>query len=926
MRADDIMYLVMYKRLAYGAWMGLRKPEKEEKKGNVKTCWTGKNVWVCALAACGFLVLPAQAEDMILSWKGAEKDPHPCLYVTAKDVAAAKAARKDLDALAAKTAFSGNMEEAIAAVLLTQNPAAEKEVIAGALRAMDGMIPVGLADAALATKTITAEERASLVGKIARACYMVNDPRYFSPDAPHASMCLNMYTTAAFYRLALAALIPSHPRAKVWFDGALAELQEQLDDWVDPQGGMAECPHYSMVIFDQWMGAFVIARNANAADFGQLFNPKLRKAAEWFGNISTPRDPVNNGARRLPSYGHTYFNESTCAFGMMATLWKGRDPAFAAHMEWLHREHGSFGAPGILSPYPAFMEYRSLFLQSGVEPKVPAWSSQYYQETGVQLRNVMGSDRETTLYMIAGRFHSHYYNDSGSIVIWGKGRELCGDDNYQFKRAKESRESHSMIDKPATYNEERVMALKEFSSAKDLDYVSGIRQGWKRQVAFVKDADPLAPNYFVVSDTVDAKSAPTMWRLYLSASEIMPTPNGVTAVGLDDVDMDIVFTRPAKVDVEIRSETLPPTPYSKDPIVVRHIAVPVEKAGTVTAVLYPRLKTEKPVEVMALDNGLGVKVVTPAGTDVVYLNPGPVKAELGGKAFEGKVGLLKERGVKVAMTAPGACDIPRTFWTDGDPQLRRIHWKNKLQYPPFPDYEEAVTPNGGNVLILDQQKPVSAGGFTATQPPSPPWTDKDQPGREATDVAVTWNDQVLDVTFTCADKGIVASVHDNDNIKLWKDDCVYVWLDPGHTHNDEKKCVMVQLSASGAWHDSTNGSPASNVEGLKTEVARTATGWTARLQIPWKGLGVSTPKPGDVWGVNFTRMDHPGKFDLKAMEMSAWAPLYFHPGDASDLMWLGHLVFTAKGEEAAVAVGREAMKKKHQSMVEKAYARETLVK
>ena len=73
---------------------------------------------------------------------------------------------------------------------------------------------VGLADAALAAKTITPEERASLLSKIARACYLVNDPKYFNPEAPHGSMCPNMFASAAGYRLTLAALIPSHPQSE----------------------------------------------------------------------------------------------------------------------------------------------------------------------------------------------------------------------------------------------------------------------------------------------------------------------------------------------------------------------------------------------------------------------------------------------------------------------------------------------------------------------------------------------------------------------------------------------------------------------------------------------------------------------------------------------------------------------------------------
>jgi hypothetical protein len=906
---------------------------------------TGWRHWatLCGLAAALVAAWPLSslAETPVLKWGGAEKDPHPCLYVTARDVARAKADRKDVAALAALKNFrTDRMDELVAAVLLAANPDAEKAATGAALKALDDLIKAiptttdnnvgphayartfgqaaGLADAALASKTITAEERASMLAKIAQASYMMNDPRYFNPDAPHGSMCLNMFTSAAGYRLTLAALLPSHPKAKEWFDGALAELKQELEDWVDLQGGMAECPHYAMVIFDQWVGSFLIARNAGAPEAGQLFNPKLRKAIEWFGNISTPRDSMNSGFRRLPSLGHTYHNERTGMFGVMACLWKDKDPAIAAQMQWMHLEHGSFGEPGILSYYPSFMGYRSFFKESGVAPKAPAWASQYYQEAGVQLRNTIGSDRETTLYMIAGRFHSHYYNDSGSITLWGKGRELCGDDNYQFKHAKESREAHSMIDKPATFNEERVMEIKEFSSSRDLDYVSGVRRGWTRQIAFVKDTDPLAPNYFVIADTVDAKSAPTVWRLFLNAREVTPTPNGVTVVGKEDVDMDIVFLRPSNVKVQIHAETHPPTAYSKEPIVVHHIAVAVEQASTVTAVLYPRLKTEKPPVVTPVAGGQGVKVVTPAGTDIVYLNPEPVKAEAGGKAFEGKVCLVKERNGKAIQILPGACDVARDFWPEGDPQLRKIHWKKGPQYPNFPDYEEAVTPNAGNDLILDQQKPATVTGFSAALTLAAP--------RQATEVAVNWDEKTLDVAFTCADNGIVAEVKDNDNVKLWNDDCVYVWLDPGHTHNGDKKYTMIQVSASGAWHDLKNGDPAFNVEGLKVDVARTGTGWTAHLQIPWKGLGEAAPKPGAVWGVNFTRMDQPGKVDPDNMQMSSWVALPFHPGDPADLIRWGHLVFGAKGDAAQAEAGRKAMEKTHQAMTDAAYRKEVLLR
>ena len=647
-----------------------------------------------AAALAGLLSLTTTAAEPVLKWPGSGKDPHPCLYITAADVANLRQTRPDLVALRKPMDWKPGqpgLDELIAAALIANNESAARTVAANALTTMAellGKVPstiqknegphayarqfgvaAGLADAALAGKAMTPEERATLLTRIAQVGYLLHDPGYWNLESGGGNLCPNMKTSAEGYRLTIAALIPSHPLAKGWFDGALKRLKQELDDWTDPAGGMIECPHYSMVIFDQWVAAFLIARNAGAPDDGHLFDPKLRQAIEWFGNISTPRDSRNGAFRRLPSLGHTYANERTGMFGVMAALWRDKDAAFAAHMAWMHKEHGDFGEPGILSYYPGLMGYRIFFKDSGVPPRRPAWGSTCYPETGVQLRNTVG-ERETTLYMIAGRNHSHYFNDSGSITLWGKGRELCDEDNYQNRRNPDSRAAHSMPDKPATFNEERVMALHEFSTTASLDYVRGTRRGWQRQIAFVKDADPLGPNYFVIADTLDDKSVPTLWRLFLLAEKIEPTPSGVTVTGKDDVDMDIVFLRPDKVKPEIHSN---------------HVSVAVSAPGTLSVLLYPRLKTEKPPQVTPLADGRGVKVVTAAGTDYVFLDPRPLTFEGDGVSFAGKAGLVKIRDGKRIESQPGSCEVA-PGWEGGDRELRTIRWKGP-QYPVFPDEE-----------------------------------------------------------------------------------------------------------------------------------------------------------------------------------------------------------------------------------------------
>lgn len=65
------------------------------------------------------------ASSAAASWPGADKDPHPCLYVTAQDVAKARAAlsKAELDALAKMTFAdhfdgTGNPDDLVFAALV----------------------------------------------------------------------------------------------------------------------------------------------------------------------------------------------------------------------------------------------------------------------------------------------------------------------------------------------------------------------------------------------------------------------------------------------------------------------------------------------------------------------------------------------------------------------------------------------------------------------------------------------------------------------------------------------------------------------------------------------------------------------------------------------------------------------------------------
>src|ERR1051325_2547542 len=141
-------------------------------------------------------------------------------------------------------------------------------------------------------------------------------------------------------------------------------------------------------------------------------------------------------------------------------------------------------------------------LDPNIPETAPSYKSEWFPKTGVILRSGFPSPHETQLHMIAGSNHDHYDLDSGSITLWGKGRVLADDCGYSGQAPGTQ---HSML-MAADAPDSALMNVKTFAATEDLDYVHGVKSGWERQIALVKDPDPLAPNYFVLRDTLQGKS------------------------------------------------------------------------------------------------------------------------------------------------------------------------------------------------------------------------------------------------------------------------------------------------------------------------------------------------------------------------------------------------------------------------------------
>lgn len=604
-------------------------------------------------------------KDYALEWNG-DHDNYPRLFIGKKELPKLRSQLKNDPAEVKR--WSGdqpidkyNIDAPLNAYFASQNQQLEKMILQKNMewlqtvvddfleqnnRVTMGVAPhmqsvlllptINLTDAMLGAPGVSTDQRKQILAKIAFLGYAVCRDDYWSPSRGFAGNP-NMTTTVALFQTALASLVPSHPKAKEWAERGLTELRRQLFSWSDEDGGWLEAPHYAMVAFDHMIGAFLMAKNAGFGNY--LLEDRVKKVSEWLAKISTPRDVRTGGFRHYPPIGNTYMGEGTGMFGIMAGLWKEKDPVFAAQMQWMCDEHGS-PPIGLFGPFGTFSGYRAMLKAHGVQPKPPVYGSEWFRNTGVVLRNTIGSDRETYLHLIAGSQHEHYDIDSGSIVIWGKGRLLADDFGYIGRHPAQW---HSMLTSSAVESDSN-MVIEAFNPGKILDYVSGRKGAWQRQIAFVKDPDPLGPTGFFIRDNHDADSEAT-WRLWLMTKKIKIHSQGATIEGEDDVDLDVFFHDASKLGLKTEAtvQKAMGRRNNKEGLIElpqTALVASLKGKGAICAFLYPRLKSEAVPKISWFANGAGIQIETTAGVDYVFLN----NSELDGKSPDGKAGFKTHVG------------------------------------------------------------------------------------------------------------------------------------------------------------------------------------------------------------------------------------------------------------------------------------------
>lgn len=521
-------------------------------------------------------------------------------------------------------------------------------------RRANGLLPsVNLAALMLGTGALTADQSQRLRSQLAFLADTVSRPDFYSPARGYSANP-NMTSTVAAFQVRIAGAIPSHPRSPGWIEGGLRELKRELHQWSDANGGWLEAPHYAVVAYDTLMGCFLSAHLAGQDDV--LFDPKMKRVALWLAKMSSPPDVRLQGWRHHLPLGNTYQRETTSVYGQMATLWREKDPEFSAQMQWMHRQSGAPAFPGVGGFFPTLAGVRTVLLDPTLPVAAPDWKSELFPETGVILRNGFPSSRETQLSLIAGRNHDHYDDDSGSITLWGKGAQLANDFGYVGNG---TIEDHNLL--ISASGQRGVMRIQDFTGGEHVDFVRGVRDEWTRQIAFIKDPEPLGSNYFVMTDSV-AEAGPLKWQLWLTAQDVKATKQGVHVQGLDDVDLDVMFNSPAELRQRLtRKErkclAMRPDGSADGNHIVSQtgLIVDTDKGQQICAVLFPRLKTDPPPVVTTLIDGKALRVQTEAGTDYVFLNDKPFQFQSDDLSFTGTSGVIQMRGdlLRLALGSTG---------------------------------------------------------------------------------------------------------------------------------------------------------------------------------------------------------------------------------------------------------------------------------
>ncbi|MBS3764613.1 MAG: hypothetical protein KGZ25_15045, partial [Planctomycetes bacterium] len=361
-------------------------------------------------------------------------------------------------------------------------------------------------------------------------CYRASDPSVIN----HAKRLRNFPNMSIFTYIGVgmcAMTVADHPDVSEWTDYTVLRMKRDLRQLSGPNGGWAEAPHYQGAAMDGFMWFGLAARHAGLSDI--VYDKRLRQAVRFLAKLSTPPDRRFEKRRHLPPIGNTYTFETSSQFGLMASIWREKDPDFAESMQWMWQQQGQPENMGVGGDAGIHWHAHMLLDPEWHAEKSLDLSSEIFPKFGAVLRSHFPSEHETYMPYRIGPWLHHYDRDMGSFQLWGKGRILSSDWGYAGHMP--------------SWHHNRVLLghsgrMIENSLSSAADYLHGKQSGSHRQILFIKSKKAEGPTWFLLRDWLEPETKSSSWWYWLYTEELPRLKDEVVVQkGTDDVDCDIWF-------------------------------------------------------------------------------------------------------------------------------------------------------------------------------------------------------------------------------------------------------------------------------------------------------------------------------------------------------------------------------------------------
>lgn len=554
-------------------------------------------------------------------------------------------------------------------------------------------------------KALTAEERKELRRLCAYNAYEMNSLDTFPWGSGFHLGNPNMTIMAVEARVKASRLIQDHPMFAEWGAYSLALIKKFFERFTMSSGAPYENPHYTIGVSMDWAAEanqpLIDAGIGDALD-SELFKKSMRFIINWL----SPPDPRFLGHRLVLPLGNTSYQSVPPSFAdRYVTYYRERDPVLAGQLQWFANQ--------------TLPDDKKVAI---VKDIVPELKSGWFKDYGVIFRHGFGTPYETMMHFLAGRCFGHYEleTDHMAYTIYAKGQPIhlnFGNGYFpmfvrpwlrnrvSFDMKMEAPERNRIEVEQASFSREAeyFRAVREVSQLLPVateypllneknkwtpqeseNYVAAIAEWdkpasfipltvWRRQMLFLKDADPKGPNYFVLRDTFGGTpTRPTDLSLWFLANSMTKTNNCFHFDGQCKVDMDVFINTPEEFTPKTDKYGHQQQPYGRlvgfDPAyhpggklwesqLLFRIRQPAGKGYMV--VLYPRLKNDDPPAKFTRIAENVVKVETPLSTDYVFMNPYSFGFQNDQVSFEGMaaaVRLYKTGRIAVA-NSEGPCTV-----------------------------------------------------------------------------------------------------------------------------------------------------------------------------------------------------------------------------------------------------------------------------